>query len=67
MGSFYKVLKDNIKQQIAADAVARPRLRASTIRIASHDRELELVVGGQTGDISYSIIETTLDYDPAVE
>lgn len=62
--SVFNVLKISMKQEIAKDAVARPRMRKPTIRIASHDRDLELVVGGQAGDISYSIIETTLDYDP---
>jgi hypothetical protein len=49
------------------DLITRPRQRISTIRIATHDREQELVIGGQAADVSYTITKTTLDYEPPAE
>ncbi|MCZ7890424.1 hypothetical protein O9X99_01920 [Agrobacterium salinitolerans] len=49
------------------DLITRPRLRTSTIRIATHDREQELVIGGKAADVSYTIVKTTLDYEPPAE
>ncbi|MBY5684820.1 hypothetical protein HFO32_22110 [Rhizobium leguminosarum] len=49
------------------DLITRPRIRTSTIRRATHDRDQELVIGGQAADVSYTIIKTTLDYEPPAE
>lgn len=49
------------------DLITRPRLRTSTIRTATHDREQELVIGGKVADVSYTITKTTLDYEPPAE
>lgn len=64
MSQLVQTLKNTIRQQILKEALAKPRTRVNTIRIASHDREQELVIGGQAGDISYSIVSTTLNYEP---
>jgi hypothetical protein len=49
------------------DLITRPRQRTSTIRLSTHDREQELVIGGQAADVSYTITKTTLDYEPPAE
>jgi hypothetical protein len=56
------VIKQLIGQQIRKDLVLRPRWKPENINISSHDQTQELVIGGGTGDVSYAIVSTSVDY-----
>ncbi len=54
-------IKQLIGHQARKDLISRPRVRTSTIRIENHDLEQELVVGGGS-DVSYAVVQTSVDY-----
>jgi len=63
MTSTISAIKQLIGHQNRRDLVTRPRVRTSTIRIESHDQEQELVIGGGS-DVSYAVIQTSVNYTP---
>lgn len=63
--SFVKALKTNLKTSILKDSLTELRVTVSTIRIESHDREQEFMVGAGTGDVSYCVVSTSVTDGPA--
>ena len=55
-------IKQLIGQQIRKDLVVRPRWKPENINVSNHDQTAELVIGGGTGDVSYAIVSTSVDY-----
>ncbi len=62
--SFVKALKSNLKTSMLKDSLTELCVIVSTIRIESHDREQELVIGGGTGDVSYCVVCTSVTDGP---
>jgi len=56
-------LKSFIGQQLLKDQFVRSRRRDTSISIPDHDRAQELLIGGGS-DVSYAIIQTSVDYEP---
>ncbi|MGO7583357.1 hypothetical protein [Rhizobium leguminosarum] len=63
MTSTVSALKQLIGHQARKELVSRPRIRTSTISRERHDQEQELVIGGGS-DVSYAVIQTSVDYVP---
>lgn len=56
-------LRSFIGQQLLKDQFVRSRRRDTSISIPDHDRAQELLIGGGS-DVSYAIIQTSVDYEP---
>ncbi|TAV04514.1 hypothetical protein [Rhizobium ruizarguesonis] len=64
MPSAVNAIKQLISRQARKELVSRPRVRTSTISRERHDQEQELVIGGGS-DVSYAVIQTSVDYKPS--
>ncbi|MBY3363743.1 hypothetical protein [Rhizobium laguerreae] len=56
--------KSFIGHQVLKEQLSRPRRRGTSISIPDHDQEQELVIGGGS-DVSYAVIQTSVDYTPS--
>ncbi|TAV14721.1 hypothetical protein [Rhizobium ruizarguesonis] len=58
------IMKGFVDQQILKAQLLKPRRHGTSISIPNHDRQQELVIGDNRGDVSYAIVSTSVDYTP---
>lgn len=58
------IIKGFVDQRILKAQLLKPRRHGTSISIPTHDRQQELVIGDNPGDVSYAVIATSVDYIP---
>jgi len=53
-----------IQSEMRKQLLTRPRYQPTLVNTARHDETQELVIGGGTGDVSYCVVKTTIDWTP---